>query len=375
MKTKKFTARKSRAQALVEFAIVLPLLLLLLYGLLEAGRLLFLYANVVTASRQAVRYGSATGVGNGTGNPSEPRYQDCDGIRGAASKTAFLGAFDTIDIYWDNGPTSPPQLGTPYCANPAQTDNTFTPSASNSTRITVTVTEAFNPIVPLIVPFAPKFVTATSSRTILRSVRIEISPTPGASPTPTATNTPTPTDTPTPAGPSDTPTITETLQYTYTPTLIPTDTPIPSATPTWTPSVSPTPTLTDVPSCSRVVVGRLQHPAGTNTMTLLISNNESYPLTFRDVTVTWNSDRGHQATSDKSLILQSASLQGVVFWSGNVVNQSTYTISASPVIPANGQNYLLVFTFHQSYDNFDGTEDVYINLSTPGCENNPIHAR
>jgi hypothetical protein len=109
-------------------------------------------------------------------------------------------------------------------------------------------------------------------------------------------------------------------------------------------------------------------------MTLTITNNENYPLTFKDVTVTWNSDRGHQDGVDKSLILQGASLNGVVFWTGNVTNQSTYTIVASPIIPANS-SVTLVFTFHQSYDNFDGTEDVYINLSTPGCEYSPIHSK
>ena len=61
MKMKKNFEGKKPAQAMVEFAIALPVLLLLLYGILEAGRLLFLYSTVVTASRQAVRYGSATG--------------------------------------------------------------------------------------------------------------------------------------------------------------------------------------------------------------------------------------------------------------------------------------------------------------------------
>ena len=61
MKSKKNTKNKSRAQAMVEFAIALPILLMLLYGILEAGRLMFLYSTVVTASRQAVRFGSATG--------------------------------------------------------------------------------------------------------------------------------------------------------------------------------------------------------------------------------------------------------------------------------------------------------------------------
>ena len=66
MKWKKLNPKKSKAQAMVEFALALPLLLLLLYGILETGRLLFMYSTVVTASRQAVRYGSATGTGNET---------------------------------------------------------------------------------------------------------------------------------------------------------------------------------------------------------------------------------------------------------------------------------------------------------------------
>ncbi|MGE5251945.1 MAG: TadE family protein, partial [Bacteroidota bacterium] len=53
---------KSKAQAMVEFALALPILLLVVYGLLESGRLLFIYASVVTAARQAARYGSATGL-------------------------------------------------------------------------------------------------------------------------------------------------------------------------------------------------------------------------------------------------------------------------------------------------------------------------
>src|SRR5574338_843270 len=104
MKMKKFFAGKNRAQAMVEFAIVLPLLLLLLYGLLEVGRLLFIYSTVVTASRQAARYGATTGGGTGR----VARYQDCAGIRLAANKVDFLNAFNhngaDVVIRYDSGP-------------------------------------------------------------------------------------------------------------------------------------------------------------------------------------------------------------------------------------------------------------------------------
>src|SRR5919109_4152728 len=105
MKFYKIASQKTRAQAMVEFAIVLPILLLLLYGLLEAGRLLFIYSTIVTASRQAVRYGSATGEGSTT----VPRYQDCAGIRAAAQRVDYLDSFEDKDILiqYDTGPNDP----------------------------------------------------------------------------------------------------------------------------------------------------------------------------------------------------------------------------------------------------------------------------
>ncbi len=112
MNVNKLTPKKNKAQAMVEFAIVLPILLLLLYGILEAGRLLFIYSTIVTASRQAVRYGSATGQGldytaqGGPDNSNVPRYQDCYGIRLAAQRVDFLNAIEDEDIIiqYDDGP-------------------------------------------------------------------------------------------------------------------------------------------------------------------------------------------------------------------------------------------------------------------------------
>ena len=355
MKIWKLNPKKSKAQALVEFAIVLPLLMLLLYGLLEAGRILFLYSTVVTASRQAVRYGSTTGAGtNGVF-----RYQDCAGIKNAASRVAFLGPFDTITIEYDTGPGY-----SPFDTCDGTTDNISL--VGNSNRVVVTVSEPFTPIIPLIVPITPRTITARSARTILLSVSIEVTP----PYTPTFTPSPTPTSTYTPT-PTSTPTATNTLVFTNTPSSTPTRTDTPPPTATFTPSSTPTIIPTRVPSCNSVTRGPLV-TSGT-TLSMTITNPYAFPITLQDATVRWNAEKGHQTGGDKTLILQSASLSGTVFWTGNIGNgQDTYTVVASPVIPASS-TVTLSFSFHQSYDNTDGTEMIYVNFLTPGCEGNPVH--
>lgn len=189
MKSNKFALKKN-AQAMVEFALVLPILLLLLYGIFETGRLLFIYSTIVTASRQASRYGATTGMGGNytsTGGPDNSgvsRYQDCYGIRAAAQKVDFLNAFnnDDIFIYYDKGPTNPPtDVGvdeTQVCINPADaTTPDYDPS--NNYRMVVKIRGDFAPIVRLI-PFAErtqannKPIIAKSARTILVSISIPV---------------------------------------------------------------------------------------------------------------------------------------------------------------------------------------------------------
>src|SRR5689334_12644964 len=132
MKIKKFFAQKKPAQAMVEFAIALPVLLLLLYGILEAGRFLFLYSTVVTASRQAVRYGTATGDGGGStpvygsSRAVVPRFRDCAGIRGAGNAVAYItrGGF-TYQLAYDTGPST---SATTYCTGGTTTEVSGNPT-------------------------------------------------------------------------------------------------------------------------------------------------------------------------------------------------------------------------------------------------------
>lgn len=209
MKLNTSSSEKTRAQAMVEFAIVLPILLLLLYGLLEAGRLLFIYSSIVTASRQASRYGSATGQGGdytaenpaGPNNSSLARYQDCYGIRRAAERVDFLNSFNGFDllsgditITYDNGIDASgnpiPVVGFDGICD-GTGDSGVSPSTDNTTRIVVTINGNFFPIVPRIVPFLERSDTSTSgpiraisARTIVIAVPIEVTSPPGSGPAP-----------------------------------------------------------------------------------------------------------------------------------------------------------------------------------------------
>lgn len=375
MKLRNFFRPENSAQAIVEFAIALPVLLLLLYGLLETGRYLFLYSTVVNASRQAVRYGSATGIGNN----GVPRYQDCQGIKAAANTGAYVASFDAIRIYYDSGPST---TQTEYCQS-GNSDTSFVPSTNNNSRISVVVEEQYTPIVPRIVPFVSNLISAKSSRTILLSVSIVVTSPPTLSPVaPTATG-PSPTSTQTPSRtPTNTPTftptrtntpITHTATMTRTPTVTwtpsmtftPSNTPTPSFTPT--PSRTPTASRTPISNCGSVTHGP-EVISGT-TFSMTINNPTGVALEVLDVTVSWNHDAGHKTGSDKTLRLQKAELAGT-FWTGNVYSTSYTIIPTNLTIPTGTST--IIFTFHQTYTQTDGTERIFINIATNGCQLYPI---
>ena len=179
MKFLKFNPRKSKAQAMVEFAIVLPILLLVVYGLIEVGRLVFIVASVNNATRQAARYGSTSGVGdNGV-----PRYEDCGGIRRAFKQSDFLNVVANdnqgIKIWLDKGvdASGNPINRVEYCTSPGGLVDNISPETGD--RVTVTAFADYDTIVPGIVPFLSRTVangnpiTGESSRTLLLTISIQ----------------------------------------------------------------------------------------------------------------------------------------------------------------------------------------------------------
>ncbi len=186
-----------RGQGLVEFALILPVLLAVMVGTLEFGRLLFLYVNVTNATREGARYGMV--------NPS-----DTNGILNHVSGTLTLVTCPSPTISYDDG-----------------TDRTVSAPIPGG-RVRVAMACTIHPITPLLEPFMPAGLTInTENRRTIQSVKTEATSTlaPMAPPTvgEPSTNTPTP-------------------EVTETSTLQPLDTETPPPLATATPIPPPTQT-------------------------------------------------------------------------------------------------------------------------------------
>lgn len=368
-----------RGQAMVEFMLALPVLVILLYGIIEFSRLVFIFASTANASRQAARYGAGAGeIATGT-----TYFQDCEGIREVANRSAILTEFDEITITYDRGVTSDGEqipINEELDPNPQMDscpieDNLI----RNGDRIIVHVSTTYEPIIRLL-PIEPLTVVSTSARTFLISVPIFGSALPmefhPESPTPSLIPTdPNPTDTPPPTATS-TRIILPTLPG-GTPGVFPTRTDAPPPTLTFTPSRTPLPSFTPsiTPtfiSCSgETGVGHGPLIVRDNFMRMGVFNNTGHTLTVAQLYVEWNHDTGHRG-SDPSLRL-SQILFANQAWQGDLHAPSAFIPGYYPTIPPGEST--IEFRFHQNYTIEDGTERIIITIGTPGCINYPIDSR
>jgi hypothetical protein len=104
-KTRK--SKKRRGQALVEFALMLPLLMTLMAASIDFGYLLFNYVSLYNGLREASRFASVAGYSD------TPQYYDCNAIRKQITDRAILAGIipDNITVNYDNGDPSSASLG------------------------------------------------------------------------------------------------------------------------------------------------------------------------------------------------------------------------------------------------------------------------
>jgi len=153
-----------KGQGLVEFALVLPVFIILIIGIVEFGWFFFIYSTTNASAREAARYGAGAGEVGSTGYLY---YQDCDGMREVATRIGRYASVQSgdITIWYDDGPGTS-QTGT--CPD----GTAFTSHVIDlGERVVVQVDVTYRPIIPLL-NLPDIDVHAESARTIVARVQI-----------------------------------------------------------------------------------------------------------------------------------------------------------------------------------------------------------
>ena len=161
----------NQAQAIVEFAIALPILLAIIIGIFEVGRLIFIYSAVTNSSRNAVRYASAVGFDD---SGTYRKYMYCDGIKNVAIQSAYLVPASnlTITITYDEGPGTSTIVTGGCNAAGGEDSDVLNAGVSTGDRVKVTVAAQYKPMLKLI-PIPSRTITSSSSRTILGIIDLD----------------------------------------------------------------------------------------------------------------------------------------------------------------------------------------------------------
>lgn len=194
--------RPTRAgQSLVEFALILPVMLLAMLIAVDFGRLFFSYIAVHNAAREAANYAAAHAVDYQAGTLTYGQFHDAavaaalaepnvQSQPGAGSLAVASPACFT--------PGSPPtSIG---CANAPEVPAI---ASGIGNQVSVTVSQPFTFLMPLIGDFfgGSLHLSATATAVVLNPLVAQVSnPTPSPTPTASPTATPTAEPTPTPTG-------------------------------------------------------------------------------------------------------------------------------------------------------------------------------
>lgn len=136
---------------MVEFALIAPLLLLVLFGIVEFARLGLAFAEIRTAAREGARYATVVGDSDGNGLPN---FVDCDGIKAAALAKVVTQALSPADIDVDHDDSR--------CLGSQPEGDIDT-----GTEIKVTANARFQAIVPLVGQFLDGLdISSAQARTI-----------------------------------------------------------------------------------------------------------------------------------------------------------------------------------------------------------------
>lgn len=152
--------KRETGATLVEFAIMLPLFLLLIFGIVDWSRYMIGQNSINSVARESARYGSAVGD-NGSGTPY---FADCTGIRDAGYVAAHTISVNRADITVEYDDGAGGSVAT--CPDGSAVDPAL---ISSGDRVIVTVSAPFSFVTPLVGDFfGPTTLTSSDKRTIFK---------------------------------------------------------------------------------------------------------------------------------------------------------------------------------------------------------------
>jgi Flp pilus assembly protein TadG len=157
-------------QTLVEFALVLPLFLLLIFGLIDVGRLVYMNSTISQAVREATRVAAveASWIGSTRSDCNQPAGPICpanlaafraDVLAAANRMVAPFGPIADADLYTSCATTPPSPVTTTTCNYVA--DEVADQFASVRTELD------FSPLTPVISSFFSSITTSGSSTMVI----------------------------------------------------------------------------------------------------------------------------------------------------------------------------------------------------------------
>jgi hypothetical protein len=156
--------RVVRGQSLVEMALILPLFLLIVFGSIDVGLLVFGHSTLSQAAREGARVGAVEAYWIGRGNPLSPTYDPSCNQPGGPVCPADLTAFRADVLAATNrmlvpfGPIPDANLYTSCDASIAPTGAWTTQTCGTTSSgglVSVRVVLRFTPITPIISQLIP----------------------------------------------------------------------------------------------------------------------------------------------------------------------------------------------------------------------------
>lgn len=181
------TRSRGSGQGLVEFALVLPVFLLILFGLIDVGRYVYLNSVLSQAAREAARVGAAEAGWIGKTTTDDPACVTSSALVTAANPGAHVcpaavsGASNSLqaevtaaanrmvapfgsvkDVYFSCQPT-----GSAPAANWTNTDCVAANRAPSKSVVWVRVDQTFTPMTPVIGQIIGTLTTTASSTMVI----------------------------------------------------------------------------------------------------------------------------------------------------------------------------------------------------------------